>query len=136
MYFATAAGRPLLELIYDAIPTTHTKKEFIAEVASQVETYRFIYVNRESGELANFKPDLANAEAFVYMVDRRHRLKHQRYLSCFSIDHFCYCGLNGCIETAEQIVTTRAVQSHPKPEQVSIRSNTFYRERVHDVDWR
>ena len=26
MYFATTTGRPLLELIYDAIPTTHTKK--------------------------------------------------------------------------------------------------------------
>ena len=67
MYFATAAGRPLLELIYDAIPTTHTKKEFIVAVSSKVEKYRFVYVNRESGELYYFKPDIAKAKAFVYV---------------------------------------------------------------------
>ena len=67
MYFATTAGRPLLELIYDAIPTTHTKKGFIAAVASKVEKYRFVYVNRESGELYYFKPDIAKAKAFVYV---------------------------------------------------------------------
>ena len=28
IYFAAKSGRPLLELIYDAVPTKHTKKEF------------------------------------------------------------------------------------------------------------
>ena len=76
MYFATTAGRPLLELIYDAISTTHTKKS-LSRQASKVEKYRFVYVNRESGELAYFKPDLAKAEAFVYVFERKRRLNYQ-----------------------------------------------------------
>ena len=37
MYLATTAGRPLLQLIYDPIPTTHTKKSLSRQSLLKLE---------------------------------------------------------------------------------------------------
>ena len=51
------------------------------------------------------------------------------------MDHFCYCGLNDCIEAADQIMTTRVVQGHPESQPINISLNTVYCEEVCNVDW-
>ena len=49
------------------------------------------------------------------------------------MDHLCCCGLNDRIKAAEQIVTSRVVQSHTEPEPVNIGLNTGSREEVRGV---
>jgi hypothetical protein len=74
LYFSSKCGRALLETIYDSLTLKETKGDFIAGVQRAAELYRFIFSNKETGELSHFKPSLEKAQTFTYKLNPARKL--------------------------------------------------------------
>ena len=72
IYFSSKCGRALLESIYDSLNLHETKKSFIERIHKIAERYRFVFVDKETAEIYNFKPELCD---YRYKLDTKRKLK-------------------------------------------------------------